>query len=68
MKQILTLRYKFSQSWFYLAEDHGYFVETAIDMVMDQGSGSGAAVGQVAGGGTSGMRGRATKLTYSSSK
>jgi len=50
VKMILNWRYQGPQSWFFLAQDNGYFAEAGIDMVMDQGSGSGAAVGQVAGG------------------
>lgn len=50
LKMILNWRYQGPQSWFFLAQDKGYFAEAGIDMVMDQGSGSGAAVGQVAGG------------------
>lgn len=50
LKMILNWRYQGPQSWFFLADDKGYFNEAGIDMVMDQGSGSGAAVGQVAGG------------------
>ncbi|MBM1221616.1 ABC transporter substrate-binding protein [Ponticoccus sp. SC2-23] len=50
IKMILNWRYQGPQSWFFLADDKGYFAEAGIDMVMDQGSGSGAAVGQVAGG------------------
>ena len=47
---ILNWRYRGPQSWFFLAKDKGYFDEAGIEIVMDQGSGSGAAVGQVAGG------------------
>ncbi|MFK7860991.1 MAG: ABC transporter substrate-binding protein [Granulosicoccus sp.] len=50
LKMILNWRYQGPQSWFFLAEDNGYFAKAGIDMVMDQGNGSGAAVGQVAGG------------------
>lgn len=50
LKMILNWRYQGPQSWFFLAQDNGYFDEAGIDMMMDQGSGSGAAVGQVAGG------------------
>ncbi|PWR04234.1 ABC transporter substrate-binding protein [Meridianimarinicoccus roseus] len=50
MKMILNWRYQGPQSWFFLAQDNGYFDEVGIDMTMDQGNGSGAAVGQVAGG------------------
>lgn len=50
LKMILNWRYQGPQSWFFLAQDKGYFDEAGIEMVMDQGNGSGAAVGQVAGG------------------
>lgn len=50
LKMILNWRYQGPQAWFFLAEDNGYFAQAGIDMVMDQGNGSGAAVGQVAGG------------------
>ena len=50
LKMILNWRYQGPQAWFFLAQDRGYFDEVGIDMVMDQGNGSGAAVGQVAGG------------------
>lgn len=47
---ILNWRYQGPQGWFFLAEDRGYLAEAGIALAMDQGSGSGAAVGQVAGG------------------
>mgnify|MGYP003638074226 CR=1 FL=1 len=50
IKMILNWRYQGPQAWFFLAEDRGYFADAGIEIVMDQGSGSGAAVGQVAGG------------------
>lgn len=50
LKMILNWRYQGPQSWFFLAEDNGYFKQAGIEMTMDQGNGSGAAVGQVAGG------------------
>lgn len=50
LKMILNWRYQGPQSWFFLAQDKGYFDQAGIEMVMDQGNGSGAAVGQVAGG------------------
>ncbi|MEO0829261.1 MAG: ABC transporter substrate-binding protein [Pseudomonadota bacterium] len=50
LKMILNWRYQGPQSWFFLAQDKGYFDQAGIDMTMDQGNGSGAAVGQVAGG------------------
>ncbi|MEL6522743.1 MAG: ABC transporter substrate-binding protein [Pseudomonadota bacterium] len=50
LKMILNWRYQGPQSWFFLAKDKGYFDEAGIDLTMDQGNGSGAAVGHVAGG------------------
>jgi len=50
INMILNWRYQGPQSWFFLAQDRGYFEEEGIAVNMDQGSGSGAAVTQVAGG------------------
>jgi len=50
LKMILNWRYQGPQSWFFLAQDNGYLAEAGVDIQMDQGSGSGAAVGKVAGG------------------
>lgn len=50
IKMILNWRYQGPQSWFFLAQDKGYFEEAGIEVIMDQGSGSGAAVGKVASG------------------
>jgi NitT/TauT family transport system substrate-binding protein len=50
IKMVLNWRYQGPQSWFFLAHDKGYFADAGIEVVMDQGSGSGAAVGKVAGG------------------
>ena len=50
LKMILNWTYQGPQSWFFLAQDNGYFDQAGIEMVMDQGKGSGAAVGQVASG------------------
>lgn len=50
VKMILNWRYQGPQGWFFLAEDNGYFADAGVAMTMDQGSGSGAAVGSVAGG------------------
>jgi len=47
---ILNWRYQGPQGWFFLAQDRGYFDDAGINLTMDQGSGSGAAVVQVAGG------------------
>lgn len=51
VKMILNWRYQGPQGWFFLAQDRGYFADAGVDMTMDQGNGSGAAVGSVAGGG-----------------
>ena len=50
LKMVLNWRYQGPQSWFFLAQDNGYFKEAGIEMEIDQGNGSGAAVGHVAGG------------------
>lgn len=50
LNMILNWTYQGPQSWFFLAQDNGYFDEVGIDLTIDQGKGSGAAVGQVAGG------------------
>ncbi len=47
---ILNWRYQGPQGWFFLAQDRGYLDDAGINLTMDQGSGSGAAVVQVAGG------------------
>jgi NitT/TauT family transport system substrate-binding protein len=50
VKMILNWRYQGPQSWFFQAQDLGFFREAGVEVEMDQGSGSGAAVTQVAGG------------------
>lgn len=50
LKLILNWRYQGPQSWFFIAQDKGYFAEEGIDLTIDQGDGSGAAVGKVASG------------------
>ena len=50
LRMILNWTYQGPQAWFFLAQDKGYFDQAGIEMVMDQGNGSGAAVGQVASG------------------
>ena len=50
LKMILNWRYQGPQGWFFLADDRGYFREEGLEIVMDQGNGSGAAVGAVASG------------------
>ncbi len=50
LKMVLNWRYQGPQAWFFIAQDKDYFAEEGIEMEIDQGSGSGAAVGKVAGG------------------
>jgi NitT/TauT family transport system substrate-binding protein len=50
LKMVLNWRYQGPQGWFFLAQDRGYFREAGVEIVMDQGNGSGAAVGSVASG------------------
>jgi len=50
LDMILNWRYQGPQAWFFLAQDKGYFADAGLEITMDQGNGSGAAVGQVAGG------------------
>lgn len=50
LKMILNWRYQGPQAWFFIAQDKGYFREEGLEIEMDQGNGSGAAVGAVAGG------------------
>lgn len=50
LRMVLNWRYQGPQGWFFLAEDKGYLREAGIELVMDQGNGSGAAVGAVASG------------------
>ena len=50
LKMVLNWTYQGPQAWFFLAQDNGYFDQAGIDMTIDQGKGSGAAVGIVASG------------------
>jgi len=50
LKMVLNWRYQGPQSFFFIAQDKGYFKEAGIDLTIDQGDGSGAAVGKVASG------------------
>ena len=45
---ILNWKYQGPQAWFFLADDKGYFKQAGIDIQLDQGAGSGAAVPKVA--------------------
>jgi NitT/TauT family transport system substrate-binding protein len=50
LKMVLNWKYQGPQGWFFLAEDRGYFKAEGVDLVMDQGNGSGAGVPLVANG------------------
>jgi NitT/TauT family transport system substrate-binding protein len=50
LKMILNWKYQGPQGWFFLAQDRGYFKKAGIDIVMDQGKGSGAPIPLVASG------------------
>ncbi len=47
---VLNWRFQGPQSWFFIAQDKGYLREAGVELVIDQGDGSGAAVGRVASG------------------
>jgi NitT/TauT family transport system substrate-binding protein len=50
LKMVLNWKYQGPQGWFFLAQDRGYFKEAGLDVIMDQGNGSGAGVPLVANG------------------
>ena len=50
LKMVLNWKYQGPQGMFFLAEDLGYFKAEGLDVTMDQGNGSGAAVPLVANG------------------
>ncbi|MEM7567772.1 MAG: ABC transporter substrate-binding protein [Pseudomonadota bacterium] len=50
IKFILNWKYQGPQSAFFIAEDKGYFEEEGLDVTLDQGEGSAAAVTKVASG------------------
>lgn len=50
LKMVLNWSYQGPQAWFFLAQERGYFAEEGLELQIDQGSGSGAAVGSVASG------------------
>lgn len=50
LKMVMNWRWQGPQGMFFLAEDRGYFREAGLDVQIDQGDGSGAAVGKVASG------------------
>lgn len=50
LKMVLNWKYQGPQGWFFLADDRGYFKAEGLEVTMDQGNGSGAAVPLVANG------------------
>ena len=50
VKMVLNWKYQGPQALFFLAEDKGYFREAGLDVTIDQGEGSAAAVTKVASG------------------
>ncbi len=50
LKMVLNWRYQGPQGFFFLAQDKGYLRQEGLEIEMDQGNGSGAAVGAVASG------------------
>jgi len=50
IKLVMNWRWQGPQGMFFLAEDRGHFREAGLDVQIDQGDGSGAAVGKVASG------------------
>ena len=50
LKMVLNWKYQGPQGMFFLAEDKGYFKAEGLDVTIDQGNGSGAAVPLVANG------------------
>ncbi|ERJ19588.1 ABC transporter substrate binding protein [Salinisphaera shabanensis E1L3A] len=45
---VLNWKYEGPQAWFFLAKQRGYFADQGLNVILDQGSGSSAAVSQVA--------------------
>src|SRR6266446_2901416 len=50
LKMVLNWKYQGPQGWFFLADDRGYFKAEGLEVALDQGNGSGAAVPLVANG------------------
>lgn len=50
LRMVLNWTYQGPQAWFFVAQERGYFAEEGLRVSIDQGSGSGAAVGRVASG------------------
>jgi NitT/TauT family transport system substrate-binding protein len=50
LKMVLNWKYQGPQGWFFLADDRGYLKSEGLELTIDQGNGSGAAVPLVANG------------------
>ena len=50
IKMVLNWKYQGPQAWFFLAQDKGYFKAEGLDVEIDQGEGSSAAIPKVASG------------------
>src|SRR6202521_4074378 len=50
LKMVLNWKYQGPQGWFFLADDRGYLKAEGLEVTIDQGNGSGAAVPLVANG------------------
>lgn len=50
LKMVLNWKYQGPQAWFFVAQDKGYFAAEGLELQIDQGEGSGAAVPKVASG------------------
>jgi NitT/TauT family transport system substrate-binding protein len=50
IKVVLNWKYEGPQSWFFLAQDKGYFKDEGLDVTIDQGEGSAASIPKVAAG------------------
>src|SRR5258708_34679970 len=50
LKLVLNWKYQGPQGMFFIADDKGYFKEEGLEVTLDQGNGSGAAVPLVANG------------------
>jgi NitT/TauT family transport system substrate-binding protein len=50
IKLVLNWKYEGPQAWFFLAQDKGYFKAEGLDVQIDQGEGSAAAIPKVASG------------------
>lgn len=50
IKMVLNWKYEGAQSWFFLAQDKGYFKDEGLEVEIDQGAGSAASIPKVASG------------------